>query len=295
MRFLLQAVVGGMTSGIIYAVVAMSFSALYSVTKLVNLATGEFFVLASFLMMTFWTIFLLSPLLSFVLSLAIVILVSIAMEKLVIRPIIKESHDTIIVMTIGVSIFLQGLNRVIWGTNPLPIPAFSGEKPLVFGEVSVPTQMIWLTVTFLVLLAGLQFLYKWTWIGKSMIACSQNREEAGFIGINVIRITQLSFIVSASIAAITGMMATPIIFVAYNMGLSIAIKAFLAAVLGGLENPMGGAIFGILLGLSEALFGSYISTELKDIITLLLLMVVLIIKSKTFDLKKVFITRRKAI
>ncbi len=275
---LLQYFLSGLTSGAIYALIALGFTIIYNATEVINFAQGEFVMLGAMFMATFLGKMGLPLPVAFALSVGLTALIGILVERLTIYPARGASVITLIIITIGVSILLKGVAMFVWGKDSLAVPAFLGEEPIrLFGATIIP-QSILILVVALVAVLGLEFFFKHTLTGQAMRACAANRLAARLLGIKVEPLVLLAFGVSAGLSAIAGVIISPITFATYDMGTMLGLKGFSAAVLGGLTSSFGAVAGGFLLGLLEALAAGFISSAYKDAAAFVILLLMLFLK-----------------
>jgi len=285
LKTFLDYVIPGISLGAIYALIALGFTIIYRVTEVINFAQGEFVMLGAMCMSTFTRSLGLPIPVAFLLSVMLVTLVGALMEWLTIRPIRKASVVSMIIVTIGCSIFIRGVTMFLWGKNALPWLEIGSQEPILLpGDIRISPATIWILVITLsvVLLAHLFFEY--TFVGKSMTACAINRKAAHLMGIPVERMVLYTFAMSGALGAVSGVVISLKFFPVYDMGVSLGLKGFCAAILGGLGNNLGAVIGGLVLGLLESLGVGFlsrvahISSGYKDVIALLVLVFVLVIK-----------------
>lgn len=274
----IQYIFMGIQRGCIYALVAMGYNIIYNSTGVINFAQGEFVVYGGLMMVTL-TMSLGMPVLpAFFLAVIFAMIVGILMERLTINPVKNPTGLQLIIITIAVSIIMKGLAMCFWGKGSHYMKHFSGDEPLkVLGALLLP-QTLWIMaiLTIIVILQG--FFFKYTMTGKSMRACSINRDSAKLAGINDRFMVMLSFALSAGAGAVAGIIITPIIQMDYGRGAILGLKGFGAAVAGGLGSSFGGVLAGLLLGILEAMGGGYISSHYMDAMALVILIMVLFIK-----------------
>ncbi|NPB08941.1 MAG: branched-chain amino acid ABC transporter permease [Thermodesulfobacteria bacterium] len=275
---ILQYLLSGLTSGAIYALIALGFTIIYNATEVINFAQGEFVMLGAMFMATFLGKLGLPLPVAFALSVGLTALVGLLVERLTIYPARRASTITLIIITIGVSILLKGLAMFIWGKDSLPVPAFVGEKPIsLFGATIIP-QSILILIVALASVLGLEFFFRHTTTGKAMRACAANRLAARLLGIRVEPLIMLAFGVSAGLSAVAGVIISPITFATYDMGTMLGLKGFAAAVLGGLTSSFGAVAGGFLLGILESLAAGFISSAYKDAAAFVILLLMLFLK-----------------
>jgi branched-chain amino acid transport system permease protein len=275
---ILQFLISGITAGSIYALTALGFTIIYNSTNIINFAQGEFVMLGG--MFANYFHFALKLPLSVAVFLAIftVTLIGGVFERVAIYPQRKASILTLIIITIGGSILLKSVALHLFGENPVGLPPFLPNEPIEFFKAVVLPQEILIFIITLVVFAVLQIFYKYTMLGKAMRACADNRIAAQLMGININTLVFISFALSAGLGALGGAIITPISLISFNSGGMLGLKGFAAAILGGLGNPFGAFIGGILLGILESVSIGFISAGFKDAIALLILLLVLFIK-----------------
>ena len=275
---LFQYLITGITVGSTYAIVAIGFNIIYDVTDIINFAQGEFVMLGGLIMVFFHVSLGLPLILAFPLTVIIVTLVGMLLDRLAINPIRQPSVLTLIIATIAASILIKGAAMFIWGKDPFDLPAFSGRNPItVFGAVIQP-QYFWVIGFLIITVIVLSIFFDRTIIGKAMSACADNADAASLTGINVKRMILLSFALSAGIGAEAGITVTPISLMEYDRGAMLAVKGFGAAVLGGLGSFPGAVIGGLIIGTIESFGAGLISSGYKDAFALIVLLVVLFFK-----------------
>jgi branched-chain amino acid transport system permease protein len=274
----LQFLLSGITTGSVYALTALGFTIIYNATNVINFAQGEFVMLGGVLAVYFHSGIGLPLYLACVLAIICVTIIGGLFERVAINPQRDASIITLIIITIGGSIFFKGIALRLWGHDPLALPAFFSSKPLVILGAAVQPQSILVIVTTALVVIAQWIFYSKTLIGKAMRAAADNRIAARIVGINVSLLTFYSFALSAALGAIAGVIITPIAMTAFDVGGIIGLKGFAAAILGGLGNPIGSVFGGILLGVLESLSIGFISSGYKDAIALLVLLLVLFVK-----------------
>jgi branched-chain amino acid transport system permease protein len=275
---ILQYLISGITIGAIYAVIALGFTIIYNSTEVINFAQGEFVMLGGMAVISLEGIGHLPLGLSFLSAVLSVTLVGIVLERFTIRPARNSNPITLIIITVGASIFLRGMAMMLWGKDSLGLKPFSGSDPIHLGGATLVPQSLWVLGVTMVVTAGLQFFYKRTIIGKAMRACAFNRRAASLVGISVNRMVSLSFALSAAIGAAAGIVIVPITLCGYDVGTMLGLKGFCAAVLGGLGSSPGSILGGFLLGVLEALGAGLISSGFKDAIAFFVLLLMLFLR-----------------
>ncbi len=275
---LIQFIFIGLQRGSIYAMVAMGYNIIYNSTGVINLAQGEFVVLGGLMMVTMTTTLNLAIPVGFLLTVLFVTLVGILMERFTITPIKNASVLRLIIITIAVSILMKGMAMCVWGKGTHFMRHFSSETPFEIAGATILPQTLWIIGMLIMIVAAFIYFFNYTMIGKTMRACSINRDSARLGGINDRNMVMLSFALSAGIGGIAGIIITPIIQMDYGRGALLGLKGFGAAVVGGLGNSIGAVVAGLLLGIVEAMGGGYISSHYMDAIALLILLIVLFVR-----------------
>ncbi len=274
----LQFLFMGLQRGSIYALVAMGFNIIYNATGVINFAQGEFVVLGGLMMVTLTMTLNLSIPFAFILSVVFVMAIGIMMERFTINPVKNPSVLRLIIITIAVSIILEGISMIFWGKESHYMRHFSSDETFeVMGAMILP-QTLWIIGILIFIVIVFVFFFNFTMTGKSIRACAINRDAARLAGINDKKMVMLSFALSAGIGAVAGIIITPIIQMDYGRGALLGIKGFGAAVVGGLGNSIGAVVAGILLGVIEAMGAGYISSHYMDAIALIILLIVLFVR-----------------
>lgn len=289
---ILQAIFSGLALGSIYALVALGFNITHNTTKTFNFGQGEFLVAGAFIAVS--TLLLLAGHdfsgtlqtaevtltrygLSLLVTVAIMAVLGVLVYYVAIRPFVGQAGLAWVMSTIGFGIIIQNIALAIWGPSPMVMPSPLGNEVLRIGGSGVLPQEILVLCVSVVLMLCLDVVMRKTRLGKAVRAVAQNSGAATLMGINVTAIVVLAFVVSASLAGVAGLLIAPITTASVFMGLTLALKAFSAAIVGGLSNPRGCMLGGFLLGLIEALVGLW-HAELREISVFLLIILVLVLK-----------------
>jgi branched-chain amino acid transport system permease protein len=274
---LLQLLTSGLILGVIYALIAVGFIVVYSVTGIMNFAQGEFVMLGALMSVSLYSMNL-PVFLALLLSIALVMGLAMLMQRLAIRPAKNSSLVTFIIITIGISIAIRGAALLIWGTSPHSLPSFSGKGNLQFFQVYIAPQGLWVLGITLVAFFGLYLFFERTYLGKVVKACVINPNAAQLMGISPQAMSLLVFAIAGGMGALAGVVITPITLASYDMGLMLGLKGFVAAVLGGLSSVHGALLGGILLGVLESLGAGYLSSGYKDAVAFIILVLILFVK-----------------
>jgi branched-chain amino acid transport system permease protein len=270
----LQYIVAGLKSGAIYALVALGFTLVYGSTGIINFAQGEFFMLGGMLSVFFHGLGLPLPLAGLA-GVATTAAVGVAFERVALRPRRDAGPLVLIIITIGGSMVLKSLARHVFGPNEASLPEFTPGPSFDIAGVAIERQALWVWGVTLVIVVALWWLYRRTKFGRAMRACSLSHDAARLMGIDTARIVMVSFGLAAVIGALAGLVFTPLTLTSWDVGATIGLKGFAAAILGGLGNPVASVVGGLVLGLLESLSIAFISSTYKDAISLLVLLIVL--------------------
>ncbi|MEK4031117.1 branched-chain amino acid ABC transporter permease [Pseudobacillus sp. FSL P4-0506] len=270
----IQLIFSGLTIGSIYALVAIGFVITYNITGVLNFAQGDFAMLGAMFAITFVSMDM--PMgLGIILSIGIVVLIGGIFERTAIYPARNASLPTLIIITLGVAIAIRGLAILIWGTQPRSLSPFTENNPInVLNAVLLP-QSIWAVGISVVSLIAMHYFFNRTFIGKAVTACVVNRSAARLMGIKPEWMSFISIAVSAGLGAIAGIIIAPISGATYEMGLMIGMKAFVAAVIGGLTNAPAAIIGAFMIGILESFTEGLWTSGYKDAISFALLLIVL--------------------
>jgi len=272
---LFQFLLSGLTTGSTYALIAIGFSIIHNATGIVNFAQGEFVMLGGMFMITYSTVLNAPAVPAFFLTLLSVALTGFLLERGPIRQARSKEILILVMITVGVSISIKGFSMVLWGKNPMTLPPFSGETPLVLGGAAIMPQSIWIFGITVAAVLALQYFLRGTITGKAMRAVAASRRTAVLSGIPVDRMILLSFTISGALGAVAGILLTPVTTTSYDVGVMLGLKGFSAAILGGYGSIPGAVIGGVLLGTLESLGAGLVSSEYKDAIAFLVLLTVL--------------------
>lgn len=273
----LQYFINGIAQGSLYAMVALGYTMVYGIIRLVNFAHGEFLMIGA--MCGFYALRSNLPMPA---AIAIAMLssgvIAIAVERLVYRPIRKSGRIPALITAIGTSLFFQYFGQLVFGADPKTIPPFIEEKIFLFGEVNVSNVQIAIFIITLSVLLFLFWLTHYTKIGKAMRAVSFNLPAAELMGINTNRIISFTFFLGAALAGLGGMLMGYTMSVEPMMGMNLGTKAFVAAVVGGIGIIPGAALGGFIIGIAENLVAGLYKSSLRDAVSFFILILILLIK-----------------
>ncbi|MBQ2989950.1 MAG: branched-chain amino acid ABC transporter permease [Clostridia bacterium] len=289
MQFL-SYLVNGISLGSVYAIIALGYSMVYGIAKMLNFAHGDVIMVGAFISFSATQYWGLPPALSVVVSVLVCTALGIVIERLAYKPLRQATSLAVLITAIGMSWFLQNLALLIWGANPKSFSSVIGWGTLSLfdGRLRITSETIVTVLANIVIMIALtQFTGK-TKMGKAMRAVSEDKGAAELMGINVNATISMTFAIGSGLAAIAGVLlcsAYPVLMP--TTGSMPGIKAFTAAVFGGIGSIPGALIGGILLGVIEILGKAYVSTELGDALVFAVLIVVLLVKPTGLLGKKV--------
>jgi branched-chain amino acid transport system permease protein len=280
MQQFLQQVVSGLASGGIYASLALALVLIYRSTEVINFAQGEMATFTTYVAwqliqwgVPFWV--------TFFLTLGFAFVFGVAIERVVIRPFEHGPVLTVVIVTIGLLVLLNGLTGWIWGAEIKSFPSAFPTRPISIGGVAFSLQDIGIIAVALVAVLCLWLFFRYTKVGLAMRAAAVNPDSARLTGVRVGWMLALGWGLAAMLGALSGLMVAPIVFLDPSMMQTVLIYAFAAAVLGGLQSPAGAVVGGLLLGVMLNLLGTYvhvITPELRLPVALLVLLIVLLVK-----------------
>ncbi len=285
-----QLVVAGLGAGAIYALIALGFVMVYTVTGIINFAQGAFVMLGAMIAATIYGDASSGDAVGLVIAAIIAILattlVGVAVERLTIFPARNADTLTLIIITVGVYIAIQGVGLVVWGTSAKAFPAFTTlditDGTLRFWGIVLKTQTLWIWGTTALVLALLTLFLGRTLTGKALRACSVNKEAARLMGISPTRMSVFAFGLAAGMGALAGIVLAPATRPIYDMGLKLGLKGFVAAAMGGLVSSPAAVVGGLLLGLTENVAAGVTKSGLKDVFAFIVLIAVLLRKRGIF-------------
>jgi branched-chain amino acid transport system permease protein len=279
MDFFLQFLFSGLTRGSIYGLVGLGFALVYNASHVINFAQGEFVMLGGMIAALLIGDRLGVPIvLSLPLAIAATALVGLALQRFAIAPARQASVVTIIIITIGASIFLRGAVEAFLGKNDHTLPHVLGQAPIRVGGASLLPQTLLVLGALVAIVIALKLFFDRTRLGKAIQATSHNRLGAQLVGIDVQRVFLLSFGMSAALGALAGILTAPITLTRYDIGIMLGLKGFAAAILGGLANPFGAVAGGLALGIAEAMAAGYVSSAYQDAVAFVIILAVLFVR-----------------
>jgi branched-chain amino acid transport system permease protein len=273
----IQIVIGGLLQGAVFAIIALGFSLVYRVTGVINLAQGAFCVVGALTMYSLemtlgWPV----PIAAVGAAIATVIWGVVIGAATFVPALPRLPISSMLIMTAGLLTLLQGALLIGWGSQPYAVPPFSGQAPVEFWGIRVPTQGFWLIGVAIVIILALWYVLTRTTVGLALRGCAENRLAARLMGIDVPRMTLFSFALAALIAGIGGIVIAPITSLEFDTGNFFTNFGFIAVAIGGMGSFIGSVVGGLVLGVAEQLAAGYVSSLFANALALVLLLATLL-------------------
>lgn len=275
----MQLLVSGTATGACYALAALGFTLLWQASGTINFALGEMVMLPAFVMLFFiGPVGLPLPVafgLTLVVSLAVL---GLGFKRVIVDPMIRHGVIPLVIATLGLSIAMKQSVRILFSAQVYTFPSVFSDALLTVGGARVSVSDVGTVVIAGGMVVALQAFLNGTLTGRAMQAVAQNRDAAVVLGINAGRMVLYAFLVNAALAATTALLVTPVYLAKFDMGDTLGLKAFYAAIIGGFNNSRGALLGGVLVGVLENLVGAYVSPGYKDGVALLLFLAVILFK-----------------
>ncbi len=283
----LSYLIGGLGLGSVYAIIALGYSMVYGIAKMLNFAHGDIIMVGAFVTYFAMSSYGLPVIVAILLSIVVCTVLGVVIERLAYKPLRQASSLSVLITAIGVSYFLQNAAMLICGTDTKIFPTIL-KGSVKLGSLSIPYLTLITIFTCIVIMIALTLFINKTKTGSAMRACSEDKGASALMGINVNRIISITFAIGSGLAAIAAVLLCATYPSVYpTLGSMPGIKAFTAAVFGGIGSIPGAFLGGLLLGVIENMSRAYISTQLSDAIVFLVLIIVLLIKPTGLLGKKV--------
>lgn len=269
----------GISTGALYALVALGIVVIYKSTQVVNFAHGEMFMLGGFFAYTFHVMLEWNYFLSFVLSIVLAFGVGIGVDRIAFRPLMqRQTLVSVLLAMIGLSFVLKGVARWLWGGKGdyLTFPPLVSPEPLSFGGIMVMSQQLVVLVAACVVMIAFALFFKLTRAGSFMRATADNPKAAKLVGLRTDRVYMYTFGVGSAVAAAAAVLMAPLTLLYPDIGFMLFIKAFAAAVLGGLTSIPGAVVGGFLIGIIEQMAAGYVHTAMQEVAAFIVIMIVMI-------------------
>ncbi|SHF48344.1 branched-chain amino acid ABC transporter permease [Lactonifactor longoviformis] len=276
---ILEQLINGLRTGSIYALIALGYTMVYGIAKMINFAHGDIIMVGAYALYVFVGLLGLHPVIAVLLTIVVCSVLGITIEKVAYKPLRNATPLAVLITAIGVSYLLQNLSLLIFKATPIPFGSIIRVPSVKVGSLNISgITIVTLVVTTVSMIALTLFINK-SKAGRAMRAVSEDKGAAELMGVNVNQTISLTFAIGSALAAVAG-----ILFISQyetllpTMGALPGIKAFVAAVLGGIGSIPGAMLGGIILGIIESLSKAYISTQLADAIVFGILVIVLLVK-----------------
>ena len=276
----LSYLISGISLGSVYALIALGYTMVYGIAKMLNFAHGDVIMVGGYISFCAVSYLGLPGWIGVVLAVLVCTVLGVVIERLAYKPLRAAPSLAVLITAIGVSYFLQNSALLIWGAASISYPPLiSGSLPLFGGKLSIPYVSLLTVVVCLVIMAALTTFINQSKMGKAMRACSEDKGAAQLMGINVNATISTTFAIGSALAAIAGvLLCSSYSLLSPTTGSMPGIKAFTAAVFGGIGSIPGAFLGGLLLGIIESLAKAYISTNLANSIVFAVLIVVLLVR-----------------
>ncbi|SFC39387.1 amino acid/amide ABC transporter membrane protein 1, HAAT family [Polaromonas sp. OV174] len=275
--YLFEICLTGLASGGLYALAALAFVMVYKATRVVNIAIGELLMVGAYLFFTFAATFALPLWLAIPAAVLGSGLLGAVIERTMIRPLLGEPPISVFMVTVGLGSVLVGLVELIWTADQRRLPEFMPTKPVMVGEAFLAPKVFYGALIAIVFIAAVLLVFRFWRGGVALRATASDQAAAYSMGINVPRVFSLAWVVSAMIAAVSGIIVGSIGGISSSMGL-FGLSVLVVVIVGGLDSVLGALIGGLFIGLVEALAGSYLGGEYKLLATFIMLVVVLMLR-----------------
>lgn len=272
-----QLTITGLSTGMVYALIALGFVVIYKSSGVINFAQGELMVVGAYLTYAFILQVGLPPSLGVAATLVTAVLIGILIERLVLRPMIGEPIISLIMVTIGLSSVLKGVVNGIWGPVPRPFPAFIPSNSVAIGPAVIPADRLIAIGMALVFLLLFTLFFRFTREGIAMRAIADDQQAALSMGISVKRVFAIAWAIAAVAAAVAGSVVANIVGVGGEIA-ALGLRVFPVVILGGLDSVPGAIVGGLIIGLLEAYTGGFVGRGLNLIVPFLVLLLVLMVR-----------------
>lgn len=274
-----QSVLAGLANSFIYAMVGIGIAVIFKGTRIVNAMQGDFAVIGGMLAVFGFASWGLPYPLAFAIGIAGGAATGYCIDRFCVRPMMRRhaEEDAFLLLTIGLAFTISAAVLYFAGRDARLLPGIGGDRVVEIFGAFITVHALWLIAISLVVVAGLWAFYRYSITGLSMTAVSIDPDGAATNGIHVARMRGYTFVLGGAIGALAGILVTPLIAVSYQMGLGITLKGFAAAILGGLANPLGAVIGGLVIGPSEALAVVGLSSGYKDVVALSIMVAMMVL------------------
>lgn len=278
MDTLLQVLISGLVVGCVYGMAAVGFTIVYNATRIINFANGEFVMLGGVLLAGAVVGMKLPMPLGIAIAIVGCALVGWVLQRGVLDLARNSDSLTLVMLTIGAALALRGAAALAFGRQITFVPEFGLLPVVLLGNVYVPSQGLWIVTILVTVSTALWYVFSRTMLGKAMRAASQEPRAAALCGIEPRHAAAIAMVLAGGLGGLSGAMLAPISAAFYENGLFLGLKGFAAAVLGGLGNPMGAVLGGLMIGVVESLAAGFVSSGFKDAVGFVVLILMLILR-----------------
>jgi branched-chain amino acid transport system permease protein len=275
--YLFEMTLTGLAGGGLYALAALAFVVVYKATRVVNIAIGEILMAGAYLFFTFAAMWAMPLWLAIPAAVLGGGLLGAVIERTMIRPLLGEPPISVFMVTVGLASVLVGLVELIWTADQRRLPEFMPSQPIVIGDAFLAPKVFWGAMVAVVLIAAVLLVFRFWRGGVALRATASDQAAAYSVGINVPRVFSLAWVVSAMIAAVSGIVVGSIGGISSSMGV-FGLSVLVVVIVGGLDSVLGALLGGLFIGLVEALAGAYLGGEYKLLATFLVLVAVLLVR-----------------
>ena len=276
MELAIELIGQGLIIGSGYALIAVGLTMIFGLMNLANFAHGEFYMLGAYFAFSAVRLLRLDYFAAVAVAVAVTMVIGLVLDRLIFRRLRREPIMSATMATIGLSILLQFLAQIVWGAYPLSIKNPFPPEPLALGPVIVPANRLFIIAVTIAVIVLFHWLLKSTRLGKAIRATFQNKESAALVGIDIERVYTAAFTIGAGLAAISGALLGSVFTLFPTMGGFATLKAFIVVIVGGMGSFVGAIVSGLLLGVAEALGAGFVSSDYKDAVGFLVVIVVLL-------------------
>ena len=271
--------INGLSLGSVYAIIALGYTMVYGIAKMLNFAHGDVIMVAGFVIYTLMNSLGVHPIAAVLISVVVCTVLGVTIEKIAYKPLRKATPLAVLITAIGVSYFLQNLALLIFGSDTKMFTSVVKVPQLKLGEITITGETVVTIIACIIIMVCLTLFIKKTKAGQAMLAVSEDKDAAELMGINVNATISLTFAIGSGLAAVAGaLLCSQYTSLTPYTGAMPGIKAFVAAVFGGIGSIPGALIGGLLLGVIENLRKAYISSQMADAIVFSVLIIVLLVK-----------------
>lgn len=275
--YLFEISLTGIASGGLYALAALAFVLVYKATRVVNIAIGELLMMGAYLFFTFAAMWALPLWVAIPAAVLASGALGALIERTIIRPLLGEPPISVFMVTVGLASVLIGIVEMIWTADQRRLPDFMPTQPIMIGEAFLAPKVFWGAVIALVFIAAVLLVFRFWRGGVALRATASDQAAAYSVGINVPRVFSLAWVVSAMIAAVSGIIVGSIGGLSSNMGV-FGLSVLVVVIVGGLDSVLGALVGCLVIGLFEALAGAYLGGEYKLLATFIVLVVILMMR-----------------